>query len=303
MSAATTTRAGAIVPRALLALLASASIARAADGGVDGGAPLSPPAVGAAAPVSPPVYGSADVSVFVSGACGSDRCLAIWNGYNYPYAMMIDSDGSPLRRAALALDGLAWQQAVAFVGGDFVVATSSGSDITLVRVAPDGSAAATNTVTLGTAITGVAVAWNGTHLLVAYQDPVGSDNATYTVRFDANTLSSLEAPRQLAMHSGACYVVANGSEFVVFAGQSPLQAWAMADSGQPRAGPVSMPTELSVSLQGVSANGTVVLLSGQGNLFRLASDLSVSASNYAGSGSSGGLGWNGTSLLVAQGGS
>ena len=76
--------------------------------------------------------GSADVSVFISGACGSDRCLVVWDGYSYTYAMMIDSDGNPLRRSSLALDGFAGQQSAAFIGGDFVVATSSGGDVTLV---------------------------------------------------------------------------------------------------------------------------------------------------------------------------
>jgi len=280
-----------------------ASVARAADAGADGGALLLPPSVGPEAPVSSPAYGSADVSFYVSGACGTDHCLVVWNGYGYAYAMPVDADGNPLRQAALLLDGSAGEQSAAFIGGDFVAATSSGGDVTLVRLAPDGSTVATNTVTLGTALSDVNVAWNGTHLLVAYRDYAGTSSSTYTVRFDTN-LAPLEAPRLLETDTTgeqAMNLVANGTEFVVFGGGSVPEAWAITDAGQPRVGPVAMPGGLSLSFQVVSASGTVVLLSGQGSLIRLGSDLQVAATASGVGGQA--LAWNGTSLLVAAGGS
>jgi hypothetical protein len=280
----------------------SAPIAHAADAGADAGAPVLPPSVGPEAPVSAPAYGSADVSYYVSGACGPDHCLVVWSGYDYAYAMPVDADGNPLRQAALILDGEVGEQSAAFIGGDFVAATGSGGDLTLLRLAPDGSTVATNTVTLGTALTEVNVAWNGTHLLVAYRDTVGTGTGTYTVRFDT-TLAPVETPRLLETDASGVQplnMVANGSEFVIIGGGTTAQAWAITDAGQPRVGPVAMPTELSLNFQLVSANGTVVILSRVGNLIRLGTDLQVAAT--ASAGSSGGLAWNGTSLLVAAGG-
>ena len=286
----------------LLGLTALASIAHAADGGVDGGAPLLPPSVGPEAAVSPPTYGSADVSYYDSGACGPDRCLLIWNGYVNPYAMIVDSDGNPVRRSALVLDGFAGIQSAVFIGGDFVAATSAGGDVTLARLAPDGSPVATNTVTVGAAVTDLNVAWNGTHLLVAYRDAVGADYGTFTIRFDAN-LAPLETPRLLETHAGSfapLRVVGAGSEFAIVTGGTQARAWAITDAGQTRVGPVTLPMELSFGInQAVSANGTVVLLSSQGNLFRLGADLQVSASNPSGTLNGATLAWNGTSLLVA----
>jgi MYXO-CTERM domain-containing protein len=210
-----------------------------------------------------------------------------------------------LRQAAALLDGAAGIQSAAFMSGDFVALTGSGGDITLTRLGPDGTVAATNTVTLGGAPSDLSVAWNGTHLLVAYHDTVGTGYGTYTVRFDTN-LAPVETPRLLETHPQGFVpleMVAAGSEFVLVAGGTQVQAWAITDAGQPRTGPVTMPTEIAASFQMVSANGTVVLLSGQGNLLRLGTDLTVAATAPSGTGSGGTLGWNGTSLLVAAAGS
>jgi hypothetical protein len=287
-----------------LTTLLSGAFARAADAGADAGAPVSPPSVGPEAPVSSPTYGSADIDYLVSGACGTDRCLLVWSGYAYSYAMPVDADGNPLRKAALILGGAVGQQSTAFIGGDFVVVTNSGGDVTLMRLGPDGAPVATNTVTLGAAfVSDVSVAWNGTHLLVAYRDGAGTGYSTYAVRFDTN-LAPVDTPHLLetqAQGFAPLQAVAAGSDFVVVGGGTSAQAWAITDAGQVRAGPVAMPAELASGYHLVSANGAVIVLSASGNLMRLGTDLQVAATAPSGTGTGAALAWNGTSLLVAAG--
>jgi hypothetical protein len=286
----------------LLGLMAVASIAQAADAGADGGAVLLAPSVGPEAPVSSTGYGSAYVILSPSTACGPDRCLVVWSSYDYSYAMMIDADGNPLRRAALFIDGYTGVQSAVYIGGDYVAVTRSPGEITLVRMSPDGERVASSTLALTSYGGDLVAAWNGTHLMLAYHDRVGAGFGTFTMRLDAN-LTPVETPRLLdtqAASFGAPRIVAAGSEFVLFGGETSPEGWVMGDDGQPRIGPIAMPAELASGYDVVSANGTVVVLTATpGRLLRLGSDLQVAASAATTAG--GLLAWNGTSLLVVQG--
>lgn len=288
---------------AALAALALVVLSSAAYGG-DGGA-VATPTVGPEFAVSSLRYGSTSLLSSPSGSCGPDRCLAVWNTLDYGSAIVIDGDGKPIPLASLILDGNVGRQSAAFIGSDFVAASFSGTKLTLLRVSPDGLAGATQTVNASATIYDLAVAWNGSRLLVAFRDGTTTSDTLRVLPFDS-TLKSIGTPITLATESNPfapLAVVVSGTDFVVLAAG---RGWKVAQDGQPSLGPVTLPPELTYGMVAVSAAGVPIVL-GTSNplkLFRLGADLQPTASitPYLYDSSSPTLGWNGTHLLLLQSG-
>ncbi len=288
----------------VLGLWATAADAGGIDAGVDAPedavTPPLAPTVGPEMTASTAGYGSTKVGGAPSLACGPSRCLAVWNDYSNGYAMPIDSSGQPLRRAALRLDGLPGRQAVAFIGGDFVVATYAGGDITLTRLSSDGTLVDSHTATVGSPVADLALAWNGAHLLVVFRAGTASGYTTSAllVGADLGTAGSPVALVTTTEGFGPIAVVATGSTFVVILAK---QGFTLDDNGQLTVGPVSLGAPFDGPVALVAADTTAIAY-GAGTLVKLGPDLQPTASaSTQVSGNAPTLAWNGTNLLVAQG--
>ena len=284
--------------------LASAPVPALAQ---DGGAPVLPPVVGPEVNVSSSGYGSTAVTYSWNATCGDTRCLLTWDSYSGSYAMPVDSEGQPVRRAALLLDGFVGQRPSAFLGNDFVVGTYLGGDLGLVRLSPDGVPTATVKLTLTSSYVGdAALAWNGSRLLVLYREQVTSTTANnYTLVLDAN-LAVIAGPTLFVPGPSGDVptevLVGSGGQFVLL---SNTQAWAMDGAGQIVLGPVALPMEAQFGFDAVSAGGAPVLLTRvpTARLIRLGADLRTAATGsplLMGLLTSATLAWNGTNILVVE---
>lgn len=295
----------------LALLLAAPASARAADGGAptdggtDGPAAQLPPIVGPENAASALAYGPMSLDDNPSAACGTDRCLVAWNGVQGAWAMMVDASGKPLRAAAVLFSGTAGQQAVAYTGTTFVMATSSGGDVTLVEIGADGTPGTSVTLALGTSIFDSALAWNGSRLMLLYRDIDASTgiDVLSSVPLAADLTAagpSVMLASETAVTS-ALGVVAVGSAFVVMASQ---QLWSLGSDGRPTVGPVASPAGSTTSNLALVAAGSVPMVLGSGSLYALGANLKTTASASVGV-SAGpyrtGIGWNGSELLLASG--
>jgi hypothetical protein len=246
---------------ALFALLLAAPAADAAapvDAGADGPAALPAPVVGPETAASALAYGAMFLSDNPSAACATDRCLIAWNGEGGASAMMVDASGKPLRAASVLIGGTAGQQAVAYTGTTFLMATSSGGDVTLVEVGADGTPATSVTLSLGTSIFDSALAWNGSRLMLVYRDIDASTgtHVLYSIPL-APDLAAAGPSVMLATETAitsALGVVAAGSAFVVMASE---QLWSLGDDGRPTVGPVAAPGGSTTSNLALVAAGSV----------------------------------------------
>jgi hypothetical protein len=274
----------------------------AKDAGGDGPAALPAPVVGPENAASALAYGTTVMSGNPSAACGTDRCLVAWDGYPSANAMMVDASGRPLRAASLRVDGTAGQHAVAYLGGSFVMTTSSGGDVTLLEIGPDGTPGTSVTLTLGTSIYDSALAWNGSRLMLVYRDSTSSTtDVLYSVPLAAD-LSAAGPSVMLATEAGVQTTlgfVAAGSAFVLMASQ---QLWSLGDDGHPTVGPVAAPAVTPSGFFALVAAGTVPVVLGSQSLYALGPNLQAQSTKAVGISAgawSTGLGWNGTELLLA----
>src|SRR5262245_40593352 len=101
---------------------AALALAPAPAIGQDGGAPVQQPVVGPEVNVSSSGYGTTPIITGSSATCGDRRCMVTWNAYDNGYAMPVDSEGQPVRQAALMLDGYVGdRRSSVFLGDDFVI--------------------------------------------------------------------------------------------------------------------------------------------------------------------------------------
>jgi hypothetical protein len=266
-----------------------------------------PIVVGPEITTADPGYGLSILQSGFSSACGPDRCVAVWQGLDGAYAMVTDADGVPVRKTALEIDGMiSWQSAVyagdGVTGGDLIVGAIDGGDIHLVRLASDGTAAASATLAISAVgVREFGLGWNGSELLIVYGE--AGTEAMSALPVNVN-LAMLGPPAAIATPTDYNRAVVRSGNDLVFLTQT--QAWTLAADGHPRLGPATLPSDGNpYGVWAVSANGTPVVYSvgQQAKLFTLGPNLEIVASlttSASGLTFSSAVAWNGTNILLVQ---